>query len=428
MTTILSEATPSLCPYCQKGSIVTSYSPSEELEVVCSSCGIVVDEIIASEQVEPTPDKKAVARQKREYEQFMVRRNLEIPPSLGSDVGNPQDRRRFAEKARKEIIPKRLTKWIHVGHDRNVKIFKHIDGYAIEIIGLNTSPALRQRARDIYKEMQKAGLVRGRVSIIMAVASLYRASRESNHGLTLKDFASATNFEKCDIQKYHRLIVSKLTPISVNPKKELVMPRNQGSKKSGGFMTEGDIRKCQARERPNKKSLSKLYSKLDKAIPTIINQLKVVLYSPHTAPWLARHREQITDIWELMDRIPQIQFSRMFEYKINYSGRGQERVYWLDLTTRNPDTNWELFDTEYALSNFRRSKREAARLKPLLKAGVIPWSEQGALTLDAMENNLAIGKILPTATAEDHLNTYPELKESLEKQVASVKIKHLESV
>ncbi|MEM1514832.1 MAG: transcription initiation factor IIB [Candidatus Bathyarchaeia archaeon] len=197
------------CPECGGTNLI---SDPDTGEVICSNCGLVVQESI----INKGPEWRAFTQEEKKS-----RSRVGIPISfsvhdkgLSTSIDNI-DRdalgRKLPLNARLQMW--RLKKWqirsrVHSSIDRNLaqamtEIDRLSDKLAIPL-------AVKEKAAIIYRKALEQGLVRGRSIAAIAAAALYAACRLSGTPRNLKEIAEASLVGRKDIARCYRLLLREL--------------------------------------------------------------------------------------------------------------------------------------------------------------------------------------------------------------------------
>jgi transcription initiation factor TFIIB len=188
------------CPECGATSVSRDY---ERAEIICNSCGLVIDEKI----IDNGPEWRAF-----DHEQRVKRSRTGAPmtytDSYGKDI-----------PARKRAQIYRLRKWqqrIRVSNatERNLAFaLTELDKVASR---LNLPKGIREQAAIVYRKAVDKGLIRGRSIEGVSAASLYAACRMCNIPRTLDEIADAARLNRKEIGRTYRFVARELD-INLNP-------------------------------------------------------------------------------------------------------------------------------------------------------------------------------------------------------------------
>lgn len=199
----------SRCPECGSTNLI---SDPDTGEIVCGSCGLVVQESI----IDKGPEWRAFTQEEKEN-----RSRVGIPTSFSvHDKGlstsiDKVDRdalgRKLPLNARLQMW--RLRKWqirsrVHSSIDRNLaQAMTEIDRLSDK---LSIPSAVKEKAAVIYRKALEQGLVRGRSIAAIAAASLYVACRLTGTPRNLKEIAEASLVGRKDVARCYRLLLREL--------------------------------------------------------------------------------------------------------------------------------------------------------------------------------------------------------------------------
>jgi transcription initiation factor TFIIB len=204
-----------VCPECGSTHLAND---DERAEIVCTECGLVIDEKI----IDGGPEWRAF-----DYEQRMKRSRVGAPmtytihdkglstvidwrnkDSYGKDIG---------PKKRAEIY--RLRKWqqrIRVSNatEKNLAFaLTELDRVASR---LNLPKNVRETAAVLYRKAVEKGLIRGRSIEGVAAAALYAACRQCKVPRTLDEIADSAKLNRKEIGRTYRFVSRELS-ITLRP-------------------------------------------------------------------------------------------------------------------------------------------------------------------------------------------------------------------
>jgi len=197
------------CPECGSINIIHDLDRGE---IVCGSCGLVIQERKVSLQ----PEWRSFTPEERES-----RSRVGIPTTyLLHDKGLPTTITRIDRDAFGKKLPEskryqmyRLRKWqifsrAQSSEERNLATaLSEIELCASHIC----APAhVREKAAFIYRKVLEKGLVRGRSIKDMAAAALHAACKIVGIPRTLREVAGPNRRKQKDIARCYRLIINKL--------------------------------------------------------------------------------------------------------------------------------------------------------------------------------------------------------------------------
>lgn len=205
----MSENVSNLCQECGENNLIIDDSRGE---IVCNSCGLVINQRI----IDSGPEWRAFSS-----EEANRKARVGAPTTLTlHDKGlSTMIGWRNKDAFGKNITPKmkadvyRLRKW-HVRTRTNKSIDRNL-AYAMNELDrfssqLNMSKELKESAAHIYRKMVLKNLIRGRSIEAMLIASIYAACRINCVPKTIDDFIEFASVDKKKIARCYRLILSEL--------------------------------------------------------------------------------------------------------------------------------------------------------------------------------------------------------------------------
>ncbi len=212
------------CPECGNKRLARDY---ERAEIICNSCGLVIDEKI----IDTGPEWRAF-----DHEQRMKRSRTGAPMTYtihDKGLSTVIDWRN-KDSYGKDIAPRkraqiyRLRKWqqrIRVSNatERNLAFaLTELDRVASKLV---LPRNVRETASIVYRRAVEGGLIRGRSIEGVASASLYAACRQCKVPRTLDEIADASRLNRKEIGRTYRFIARELginlhptTPIDYVPR------------------------------------------------------------------------------------------------------------------------------------------------------------------------------------------------------------------
>src|SRR3989339_1879486 len=198
------------CPECSSINIRFN---KERGEVICTDCGLVIEEKMID-----------FGQEWREFdpEQADKRRRTGAPSTwtkfdrgLGTDVGQKGDIYQLKSKERNKFF--RLRKWQHrisTAIERNLKLalaeLKRVSSY------LKLPASVEEEAARVYTLAVQRGLVRGRSMESVVAGALYAACRRHEIPRTLDELSEASGIEKKEIGRTYRFVTRELG-ITIRP-------------------------------------------------------------------------------------------------------------------------------------------------------------------------------------------------------------------
>ena len=190
------------CPECKSDKLSVDHKRGE---IVCNSCGIVMDENMLDQ-----------GQEWREFSDGQDERRSGAPSSYakhdmgtGTEVGTSSEVYGLSVKDRRKYL--RLRKW----HNRSSTSLERNLKYALADLKrisslLNIPPTIEEEAARIYRMAVEKGLVRGRSMECVVVGAIYIASRQFKLPRSLNEVCQLTNNNKRDVGKTYRFIAREL--------------------------------------------------------------------------------------------------------------------------------------------------------------------------------------------------------------------------
>jgi len=191
------------CPECNSINLTID---EKRGEVICKSCGLVLDENMID-----------AGQEWREFSgEGADHRRTGVPTSFakhdlgtGTEVGSTQDVYNLSGSDRRKFL--RLRKWqsrSSTSLERNLK-YALVELRRVSSL-LNIPPAIEEEAARVYRLAVTKGLVRGRSMECVVVGAVYIASRLFNLPRSLNEVTQLTNTNKRDVGKTYRFIAREL--------------------------------------------------------------------------------------------------------------------------------------------------------------------------------------------------------------------------
>ncbi|MEM2882501.1 MAG: transcription initiation factor IIB [Candidatus Bathyarchaeia archaeon] len=201
------------CPECGSTHIIVDY---ESAEVVCRSCGFVMDEKIADTR----PEWRAFDEEQREK-----RARVGAPMTYAlhdkglSTMIDWQDNKVLGKRDNpsKQMELYKLRKW-----QRRIRVSDSIERNLAAALAemtkmaeaLNLPKNIVETSSILYRRAIKKRLIRGRSIHTMSAAAIYLSCRQCGIPRTLDEIAAASNVSKKEIGRSYRLILKELsTPV-----------------------------------------------------------------------------------------------------------------------------------------------------------------------------------------------------------------------
>ncbi|MDY6788706.1 MAG: transcription initiation factor IIB [Candidatus Nanohaloarchaea archaeon] len=217
------------CPEC--GS--TEFSEDEEKgELVCSSCGLVVEE----EMVDESPEWRAFsAEEKKEKSRSgspltYTKHDMGVSTDIGKGSGEL-----YKVSGKKRAQYYRMRKW----HKRLTKSKDRNLGFALSELNrlvshLNLPKAVHEEVARLYEKAVDKGLVRGRSMESVVAALLYIVSRKQGTPRTLDEIHEASGIDKREIGRTYRYVARELDLRILPAKPQDHIPRFAGKLQLSG--------------------------------------------------------------------------------------------------------------------------------------------------------------------------------------------------
>jgi len=193
------------CNLC-KGNLITT-----DVDLVCSNCGIVIDEKIVDGSRDYENKDGSGGRVGPPTNQMW---NITENSSVISQTGKDASGRRITGENR--ALVNRISMWdkrAKTGGARNRNRANSQITRISEI--LHIPEQVKQRGAEIYRECEKRKMLSGRKVTVFSAACLYASCRENGMSKTLTEFADTSFSKKHDLGAYYRAIVQEL---DVKPK------------------------------------------------------------------------------------------------------------------------------------------------------------------------------------------------------------------
>ena len=188
------------CNLC-KGKLVAT-----DVDVVCSKCGIVVDEKIVDDSRDYENKDGSGGRVGPPTNQmWKINENSSVISQTGKDASGHKitgDNRAMVG---------RISMWDKRAKSSGVKTRNNAN-YKITRISeiLHISEQVKQRGAEIFRECEKRKMLAGRISNTFSAACLYASCRENGISKTLTEFAEVSFARKSDLGAYYRIIIWEL--------------------------------------------------------------------------------------------------------------------------------------------------------------------------------------------------------------------------
>ena len=191
------------CPECQSTKLSVD---NKRGEVVCNSCGFVMDENMIDQGQEWREFSGEGQNERRSGAPSSYAKH---DMGTGTEVGTSSEVYKLSVKDRRKYL--RLRKW----HNRSSTSLERNLKYALADLKrisslLNIPPTIEEEAARIYRMAVEKGLVRGRSMECVVVGAIYIASRQFKLPRSLNEVCQLTNNNKRDVGKTYRFIAREL--------------------------------------------------------------------------------------------------------------------------------------------------------------------------------------------------------------------------
>jgi len=209
------------CPHC--GNFLIQYGN----ELVCSHCGIVIDNYNIS--FEPEWRSFNLEQEQQRSRAGVPNSPAVIDNGLSTIIGADKTDafgKKIPFKKRAKFF--RMKKWqfrskVYESINRNLNQATSELKLVSEM--LNLTPIVTEEASVIYKEALLKGLVRGRSINAMVAASIYLACRVHQIPRSIVEICNVSKADKKDITRCYRLLISKLEVKISTPDPKKRVPR-----------------------------------------------------------------------------------------------------------------------------------------------------------------------------------------------------------
>ncbi|WGI17530.1 TFIIB-type zinc ribbon-containing protein [Methanonatronarchaeum sp. AMET-Sl] len=192
------------CPECG-GKLI-----SEENEVRCESCGLVVDE----EMIDSGPDWRAFS-----FDDEKEKSHVGLPSSVTKHDKGLSTEIGFKDRYGKELAPEKKAQFSRLrrhqlqsrrssGKERSLST--GLQEMHRMVSQLNISKDVHEVAAVFYKTASGKGLMKGRSIEAMVAATLYIASRFYNLPRTLEELSEAARVSKKEVARAERYLADEL--------------------------------------------------------------------------------------------------------------------------------------------------------------------------------------------------------------------------
>jgi transcription initiation factor TFIIB len=212
------------CPECKSS---YNISDPDSGEVICGTCGLVIEESILNEGPEWrafTPGEKDNRSRVGVPLSFAVH-DKGLTTMIGR-VGRDAFGRKLSLDTKLRML--RLRKWqirsrVHSSIDRNLaQAMAELDRLSDK---LHIPSGIKEKSAILYRKALEKGLVRGRSISAIAAASLYATCRITKTPRTLREISYHSPIEKNDIARCYRLMIRELEIQMPRPDAQLRVPK-----------------------------------------------------------------------------------------------------------------------------------------------------------------------------------------------------------
>jgi transcription initiation factor TFIIB len=206
------------CPECNSSNLMRDYDAAE---IVCMSCGCVIDDKI----VTSSPEWRAFDEEQRTKR---IRVGAPLTYTIHdkglSTIIDWRDSRSVTDKtSSKRLEIYKLRKWqrrvrVSDATERNLAVA--LSELTKISSALNLPKNILETASVIYRKAIKRRLIRGRSIHNVTAAAIYMSCRRCGIPRTLDEIAEAANLNKKDIGRSYRFMVRELgtvVPLSISP-------------------------------------------------------------------------------------------------------------------------------------------------------------------------------------------------------------------
>jgi transcription initiation factor TFIIB len=195
------------CPECNNTHIIRDYACGN---LVCATCGLIIDELVLDEQ----PEWRAFTKEERSKKSRVgdPTSPLKIDYGLGTTID-----KRNQDGYGNLLSPRRAhrinrLRWLHDRNHRSVtrnlsKALAELKRLASQ---LGFPMTVRNEAAIIYRKALRKRLIRGRSIDGMVAASLYLVSRSQGLPRTLREIAAVSRLDKKEIARCYRVLCNEL--------------------------------------------------------------------------------------------------------------------------------------------------------------------------------------------------------------------------
>jgi transcription initiation factor TFIIB len=196
------------CPQCHSANLITDENNGE---VVCSQCGLVIEDDVLNQ----APEWRAftLEEQRSKSRTGAPIRYSDFDKGLHTTIRGFKDAsgRPLSAKAKRRAW--RLRKWQNrsrVRKSRNRNLMQAMNELQILSEKLHIPSAIKELAAVIYRKALEEDLTRGRSIAAIVAAATYAACRFTKTPKTLNDIVKVSSRSRGEVSRAYRLIVSTL--------------------------------------------------------------------------------------------------------------------------------------------------------------------------------------------------------------------------
>ncbi len=217
------------CPECG----CTDFNENKgKAELVCSECGLVIDE----NRIDDSPEWRAFNAEQREKKSragaplTYTKHDMGVSTDIGKGSGEL-----YKVSGKKRAQYYRMRKW----HNRLTKSKDRNLGFALSelnrlISHLNLPKSVHEEVARLYEKAVDKGLVRGRAMESVIAALLYIVSRKQGTPRTLDEIHDASGIDKREIGRTYRYVARELGLRILPAKPQDHIPRFAGKLQLSG--------------------------------------------------------------------------------------------------------------------------------------------------------------------------------------------------
>ncbi len=191
------------CAECGEGDFFIN---REQGEVICKSCGFVVEDSMVTFGRERHIDSEDMEKNSRTGAPWDPR----ISNNLSTNIGNHQDLRGLNSK--QQTLFKRIRKknnWTSSSLESNFN--KNLANLRLLSSALSIPEIVEKEAAQLYREFAQHGFTRARSCEYVVVASIYAACKMHALPKSLKEISDSSNIDKKIIAKNYKYLAKKLS-------------------------------------------------------------------------------------------------------------------------------------------------------------------------------------------------------------------------